>query len=170
MLRLITKFLFAIGIIVGMASCLENDIEEQPARTLNDELTELSVYLDTLTNRGLDIDTTAMGVYYVMDSEGEGAFPQAGDTCDVKYRGFFMNGTTFDASHYHNPDSIFSFVLEETQMIEGWDDGMQVLNEGAKAYLIIPSEFAYGSSGTYGIQPYETLIFEVDMVDIKQAY
>ena len=154
-----------------MASCMDNGIDEPP-RTEADELAELKVYLDTLENRGLDIDTTAFGVYYVVDTEGTGPFPVNGDTCIVKYDGFFMSGYLFDSSSINNPtDSTYQFNLNVPPMIEGWDDGMKVINEGALVFLIIPSEFAYGSAGRYpAIGPYETLIFRIEMIDIKQAY
>jgi FKBP-type peptidyl-prolyl cis-trans isomerase len=76
----------------------------------------------------------------------------------------------FDTSSSHNAEGTFEFVMDESAFIRGWTDGMRVINEGALVYLIIPSEFGYGATGSYTIGPYETLIFAIEMVDIKQAY
>mgnify|MGYP003851196215 FL=1 len=156
--------------IVALASCLNTEDVEEVTRTEAQELAELDVYLDTLQNRGLNIDTTTLGVYYVVDSVGNGPYPVIGDTCVVKYDGFLLNGFLFDSSTSHNTEGTYEFVMDETAFIQGWTDGMKVINEGALVYLIIPSEFAYGAMGSYPIGPYETLIFAVEMVDIKQAY
>ncbi len=169
-MKLVTKFMILALAVVAMASCLNTEDVATVPRTEADELADLSTYLDTLQNRGLDIDTTAMGVYYVVDSVGNGPFPVIGDTCVVKYNGFLMNGMLFDSSINNNADGTYEFVMNESGFIPGWTDGMKVINEGALVYLIIPSEFAYGALGSSVIGPYETLIFVVEMVDIKQAY
>jgi len=158
------------AIVVAMASCLNSEDVEEITRTEAQELADLEIYLDTLQNRGLDIDTTALGVYYVVDSLGTGPYPATGDTCVVRYDGFLLNGMLFDTSSSHNAEGTFEFVMDESAFIRGWTDGMRVINEGALVYLIIPSEFGYGATGSYTIGPYETLIFAIEMVDIKQAY
>ncbi len=169
-MKLLTKFMVLAIAIVAMASCLNTEDVEEVTRTEAQERAELSIYLDTLQNRGLDIDTTALGVYYVVDSLGNGPYPVIGDTCVVKYDGFLINGVLFDSSTNHNGEGTYEFVLDENTFIRGWTDGMKVINEGSLVYLIIPSEFAYGASGSYPIGPYQTLIFAIEMVDIKQAY
>ena len=167
MRRFFSQLALGVLLLAGVVSCIDNDIPNEPPRTKADEMADLKVYLDTLEGRGLDIDTTDLGVYYVVDKEGNGTFPQSGDTCIVNYSGFFMNGMMFDASHLHNSDSTFQFVLNTTPMIKGWEDGMKVVAEESRTYLIIPSEHAYGSTGYGGIGPYETLIFDIKMKDIK---
>jgi len=169
-MKLVTKFMIMAIAIVALASCLNTEDVEEVTRTEAQELAELDVYLDTLQNRGLNIDTTTLGVYYVVDSVGNGPYPVIGDTCVVKYDGFLLNGFLFDSSTSHNTEGTYEFIMDETAFIQGWTDGMKVINEGALVYLIIPSEFAYGAMGSYPIGPYETLIFAVEMVDIKQAY
>ena len=168
--KTLLKIFIAVVGVIAMASCMEND---NPAnnRTLAQEQAELNVYIDTLQNRGFDVDTTDLGVYYIVDEEGEGAYPADGDTCIVKYEGYLLsNWALFDASAYYTEDSTYSYVMGDTQVLPGWADGMKVINEGSVTYLIIPSSLAYGSNGNnYNIGPYETLIFRVDMVDIKQA-
>lgn len=169
-MKLLTKFMILAVAVVAMASCLNTEDVATVPRTEADELADLSAYIDTLQNRGLDVDTTAMGVYYVVDSVGNGPYPEIGDTCVVKYDGFLLSGMLFDSSSGHNSEGTYEFVLDESGYIAGWTDGMKVINEGALVYLIIPSEFAYGALGSSVIGPYQTLIFAIEMVDIKQAY
>ena len=164
------RFLLFFAAIVAFASCIDDAISEDP-RTEADELASLEVYIDTLHNRGLDVDTTAMGIYYIIDSLGNGPYPVPGDTCIVKYDGYTLDGYMFDSSSRHNTDGKYEFILGNPPLIEGWDNGVQVINQGSTVYLIIPSEFAYGANGVYpSIGPYQTLIFKIEMVEIKQAY
>lgn len=170
-MKLVTKILMLAFAGFLAVSCLENGTGDVVERTEAMELTELSTYLDTLENRGVDVDTTDIGVYYVVDSLGAGPFPHTGDTCIVSYEGYTLGGYLFDASSIHSEDGKYEFVLENPPMITGWDNGMKYINEGSIVYLIIPSEFAYGAYGAYpAIGPYETLIFAIEMVEIKQAY
>ena len=170
-MKLVTKFLLLAFAGIVVVSCMENETSDIVEKTEAMELEELSVYLDTLEQRGVDIDTTEIGVYYVVDSLGEGPFPHTADTCIVQYEGYTLSGYLFDASALHSEDGNYEFVLENPPMITGWDNGMKHINEGSVVYLIIPSEFAYGSNGVYpAIGPYETLIFAIEMVEIKQAY
>ena len=157
--------------VAFLASCLDDGVDE-PSRTEADELAEISIYLDTLENRGLDVDTTELGVYYVIDSLADGPFPQSGDTCIVKYNLFTMSGYLIDSSlgNSNNPEGTFQFTLDVTNMVEGWNDGIKHINEGSKAYLIVPSSYGYGANQYYSIGPYQTLIFSIEMVEIKQAY
>lgn len=159
------KFLILALSVAFISSCIE-DGDDTPPRTEAQELSELSTYIDTLDNRGIDVDTTAMGVYYIIDSLGSGVYPQEGDTCVVNYYLYDIQGYLYDYSENGN----FEFILGETPMVMGWDDGIRQINEGTTAYLIIPSEYGYGATGYYSIGPYQTLIFNVEMVEIKQAY
>uniref|UniRef100_UPI003216B422 FKBP-type peptidyl-prolyl cis-trans isomerase n=1 Tax=uncultured Draconibacterium sp. TaxID=1573823 RepID=UPI003216B422 len=171
-LRFFTKLVFAALLIGFVASCMKDDSEPYVPPTHEEEMALLDQYIDTLENRGYDVDTTEMGVYYVVDSVGTGDFPVDGDTCVVKYTGFFIGGTIFDASG----DNTFEVVLGDGDVIDGWEDGLKVFNKGSEGYLIIPSEYAYGSKGSYDyygylkIPPYTTVLFHVEMVDIKQGY
>lgn len=162
--------LFSVIIsLFAVVSCIQ-PIDSAIERTQAQEMELLSEYIDTLHHRGLDVDTTALGVYYVVDTPGEGPYPTEGDTCVVKYQGFLLsNNVVFDASANHNTtDSTYTYLMGDNQVIPGWKDGMKVINEGARVYLIIPSSLAYGSTGNYyNIGPYETLVFKIDMVDIK---
>lgn len=170
--KTLVKFFIVAIAVITFASCIQ-PVDPAIDRTAATEQAELNEYIDTLHHRGLNVDTTDLGVYYVVSQAGDGPYPAEGDTCILKYEGFLLSsGAVFDNSALHNhTDSTFTYIMGETNVITGWADGMKVVNEGSVVYLIIPSEFAYGSNGNYyNIGPYETLVFRVDMLDIKQAY
>lgn len=167
-----TKVLFMLiaGVFATlfMTSCLGTD-DEKEVNTPASEKQKLQNYLDSLVVQGHDIDTTAMGIYYVQIEEGEGDFAQPGDTLTVGYAGYFIGGMLFDSSQINSEDGKMEFVLENPPFIPGWDDVMKIMNEGAKVQAMIPSEFAYGSAGQGIIPPYETLVFVIEMFDIKPS-
>ncbi len=168
MKRLITIFIIATFLIATFNSCLEIDDTTVPSR--GEEQINLKKYLDNIISRGNDVDTTELGVYYVTMEAGTGAYPKTGDTLTVGYAGYLINGSLFDASYWHNQtDSTYTFVLGNPPLIQGWDDGMKVVNKNARVQMIIPSDFAYGSAGSGFIQPFQTLIFVIVMKDIKPS-
>ncbi len=159
--------LFAILIVAGIfvSSCLNNNNKED-IQTPEEEMALLSEYIHGLENEGNNVDTTALGVFYVVMEEGEGAYPQIGDSITIRYNGYLMNGDQFDSSAWNFENGLWTFVLGDGNYIEGWNDGMKVINKGAKVQLMIPSSLAYGSTGYNIIPPNNTLIFVVEMVDI----
>lgn len=140
-----------------------------PVNTAQIEQQKLQIYLDSLFAKGYDVDTTDLGVYYITIEEGEGAFPKTGDTLEVGFSGYLMGGQLFDASNLYSEDGKWEFELGNPPMIAGWENGMTVINKGAKVQLMIPSEHAYGETGNGIIGPYETLIFVVEMYEIKPS-
>ncbi len=160
--------IFALGIIlVGTGtSCLKINDTVEPTR--QEEQMNLKSYIDNLIAKGNDVDTTDLGIFYVTLDEGTGNYPKTGDTLTVGYAGYFSDGYLFDSSIWHNStDSTYTFILGNPPLIQGWDDGMKVINKNGRAQLIIPSDFAYGSSGSGVIKPFQTLVFVVLMKDIK---
>jgi peptidyl-prolyl cis-trans isomerase A (cyclophilin A) len=111
-------------------------------------------------------DKTESGLYYKHIQKGDGAKPQKGQTVAVHYKGMLPNGSEFDNSYKRgNP---IEFPVGMGNVIEGWDEGILLLNKGDKARFVIPSHLAYGSSGAGGvIPPNATLIFDVELMSIK---
>ncbi|HSM47027.1 MAG TPA: FKBP-type peptidyl-prolyl cis-trans isomerase [Draconibacterium sp.] len=168
MKRFITYLIIGAVLIGTSYSCLKIDNTTLPSR--GEEQINLKKYLDDIISRGNDVDTTELGVYYVTINEGTGTYPKTGDTLTVGYAGYFIDGGLFDASYWHNQtDSTYTFVLGNPPLIKGWDDGMKVISKNARVQLIIPSDFAYGSTGSGFILPYQTLIFVIVMKDIKPS-
>jgi peptidylprolyl isomerase/FKBP-type peptidyl-prolyl cis-trans isomerase FkpA len=96
---------------------------------------------------------------------GDGALATAGKLISVDYTGRLEDGTVFDSSVGRAP---FEFTLGAGQVIEGWDKGFDGMKVGGKRTLTIPPEMGYGASGAGGvIPPNATLIFDVELLDVK---
>jgi FKBP-type peptidyl-prolyl cis-trans isomerase len=96
---------------------------------------------------------------------GTGAEAKAGTTVTVNYVGALPDGTVFDASKNHGQP--FSFALGAGQVIKGWDKGVVGMKVGGKRLLVIPPADGYGSQSAGSIPPNSTLIFEVELLDVK---
>ncbi|MBB4804128.1 peptidyl-prolyl cis-trans isomerase A (cyclophilin A) [Flavobacterium nitrogenifigens] len=111
-------------------------------------------------------DRTESGLRYKMIQKGEGKKAEAGKTVSVHYEGSLENGKVFDSSYPRKKP--IEFKLGIGQVIEGWDEGIALLQVGDKARFVIPSDLAYGPSGAGGvIPPHATLIFDVELMDVK---
>ena len=111
------------------------------------------------------VKTTASGLQYKITKEGTGKSPAATDRVLVHYEGKLLDGSVFDSSIKRGEPIAFPL----NRVIPGWTEGLQLIKEGGKAILYIPSALAYGASGTPGgpIGPNETLIFEVELIKIQ---
>jgi len=111
-------------------------------------------------------DKTESGLRYKMIQKGEGKRAEAGKTVSVHYEGSLENGKVFDSSYPRKKP--IEFKLGIGQVIEGWDEGIALLQVGDKARFVIPSDLAYGPAGAGGvIPPNATLIFDVELMDVK---
>ena len=160
--------ILAISFIAFLSSCL-GFADEPVVSSQREELAELNSYLKTVTENGSIIDTADFGIYYITLEEGEGEFPKSGDSLKVGYAGYFVDGTLFDASDEQEENGTLEFVLGNPPIIPGWDKGMELINKNAKVQLIIPSQFAYGSTGSGAIPPYKTLVFVIKMIDLRPS-
>ena len=113
-----------------------------------------------------DMNKTESGLHYKINRPGKGKNPVAGSNVSVHYRGMLMDGFEFDSSYKRNEP--FNFVLGQGQVISGWDEGIALLNKGASAKLVIPSDLAYGSKGAGGVIPPDAkLVFEIELLDFS---
>jgi peptidylprolyl isomerase len=97
---------------------------------------------------------------------GTGREAKPGDTVTVQYVGvLYKNGKQFDASWDHGKP--FDFVLEAGQVIPGWDRGVTGMKVGGRRELIIPPSLGYGAKGSGPIPPKATLVFVIDLLDVK---
>lgn len=108
--------------------------------------------------------TTELVIEDLNDGEGDGAAD--GNTVAVHYTGTLMDGTKFDSSL--DRGQTFSVTLGAGSVIPGWEQGLLGMRTGGKRRLTIPPHLAYGSSGIGGvIPPNATLVFEIEMVEIR---
>jgi FKBP-type peptidyl-prolyl cis-trans isomerase len=119
----------------------------------------------------LGVDTAAMtktpsGLRYQDLAPGQGETAAAGKTVVVHYTGWLPNGEKFDSSRDRN--QTFDFSLGAGQVIAGWDEGVAGMKVGGKRKLVIPPDLGYGTAGAPpDIPPGATLVFEVELVDVR---
>jgi FKBP-type peptidyl-prolyl cis-trans isomerase FklB len=109
--------------------------------------------------------TLPSGLQYKVLKEGKGAKPKATDIVTVHYRGTLIDGTEFDSSIKRGEPANF----RANEVIKGWTEALQLMPVGSKWQLFIPSDLAYGAQGRPPvIAPNATLIFEVELLEIKK--
>lgn len=110
------------------------------------------------------VKTLPSGLQYKVIKEGEGKSPKATDTVSVHYKGTLIDGKEFDSSYKRGEPAEFPV----NRVIKGWTEALQLMKEGSKWMLYIPSNLAYGERGAGAdIGPNETLIFEVELLKVK---
>ena len=110
-----------------------------------------------------EVKTTASGLQYEVIEEGTVAMPTKDDRVMVHYTGKLIDGTVFDSSVERGEPATFGV----TQVIPGWVEALQLMKEGAKYRLFIPSALAYGPAGAgAAIGPDSTLIFDVELIKV----
>lgn len=105
------------------------------------------------------------GLQYKVIRVGTGATPKASDTVSTNYRGTLVDGTEFDSSYKRGKPAEFPVK----GVIKGWTEALQLMKVGAKWELYLPPSIAYGQRGSRTIPPNATLIFEIELLDIKEA-
>lgn len=106
--------------------------------------------------------TTESGLQYRVETEGSGEKPAETDNVKVHYKGTLLDGTTFDSSYERGEPATFGV----NQVIKGWTEALKLMPTGSKYTLWIPSDLAYGPTGSQAIGPNETLVFEVELIEI----
>jgi len=121
--------------------------------------------INYILDEGIELKSTDSGLYYQMIEEGTGKNAAWGDWVTVNYEGYTLDGKVFDSS-YKRGKSIEFYV---GNMIGGWNEGLQLMKPGGKAFFVVPSGLAYGEKGFPNlIPPHTTLAFEVELVNITQ--
>jgi FKBP-type peptidyl-prolyl cis-trans isomerase FklB len=112
------------------------------------------------------VKTLPSGLQYKVIKAGTGKKPKLSDTVTAHYRGTLIDGTEFDSSYKRGQPATFPV---SGGMIPGWTEALQLMEEGAKWQLFIPSNLAYGEKGAgRDIGPNATLIFEIELVSIQE--
>lgn len=141
----------------------------------NAEPAKLDKYLAT---SGQKFNKTDSGLYYVINKPGQGPLVAPNDTVVIDYIGKQLDGKVFDTSIKaegikaklgsldQRPFTPIRIPVGQHKVIAGWDQGIQLLNKGAKATLVIPSKLGYGANGAGPIAPYTPIVFEITLIDI----
>ena len=107
--------------------------------------------------------TLPSGLQYMVLKEGNGKKPKATDQVKCHYEGFLIDGTVFDSSIQRGEPAVFPL----NQVIAGWTEGLQLMQEGAKYRFFIPYILGYGEGGAgASIPPYAALIFDVELIEV----
>lgn len=147
-----------------MADMQRKDQEKQMAamnEAAEENIKKGQSYLDA-NKKKKGVKVTSSGLQYKVIKKGDGATPTTADKVKVHYRGTLIDGKEFDSSYNRNQPAIFGV----TQVIKGWVEGLQLMKVGSKYEFYIPENLAYGQNGPTSIGPNQTLIFEVELLEI----
>lgn len=134
----------------------------------------IEAYMDTVAQFETILDDgTGATMYYMIDQATDGQLIENDSAVTLAYTGMLLDGRVFDSADADNP---YTFTMGEAEHITGWDLALPMLREGENARLLIPYPLAYGeqgrinqTSGLRAIPPYETLLFEIEVISVGGA-
>lgn len=130
-----------------------------PAEQLAEDKRLIAEYLAA---NNLQAEETASGLRYIIEDMGRGDFIESNAVLTVLFRGYYLDGTNFDQTGDCSP-----ITINVAGVIPGFAEGLQLLNVGGKGSFFLPSEIAFGQSGSNSIQPNTILAFDVEVVDLQ---
>lgn len=129
------------------------------------EAKQKAEFIEKMDELSKGFQETESGLRYQIIQEGSGKKPTKGQTVSVHYKGSLANGSVFDSSYKRKQP--IEFPVGAGHVIEGWDEGLLLLNQGTKAQFVIPPHLAYGDREVGGVIPANSiLIFDLELVDI----
>jgi FKBP-type peptidyl-prolyl cis-trans isomerase FkpA len=145
-------YLYIIISLLFLVSCSEDKSVEPQTEA------DIIAYIEA---NNLNATRTSSGLYYVIDKEGSGSRPTSTSNVTVAYKGYFLDGGTFDQSS----DSGISFGLN--QVIPGWTEGIQLFKEGGEGMLLIPYNLGYGLNARPSIPGGAVLLFDIQLISVN---
>ncbi|HEX8330342.1 MAG TPA: FKBP-type peptidyl-prolyl cis-trans isomerase [Hymenobacter sp.] len=137
--------------------------DNQNPNSVNNNKAEGEAFLAQNANKP-GVKTLPSGLQYEVLTEGTGKKPTPGSSVTTHYHGTLINGTVFDSSYQRGQPATFGV----NQVIAGWTEALQLMNEGSKYRLYIPSDLAYGKRGAGRDIPGDTaLIFDVELLKVN---
>lgn len=112
------------------------------------------------------VTTTASGLQYKVITEGKGALPTDSSVVSVKYEGKLIDGTVFDSTE-KNGGKPFEVNMKYPRVIQGWVEALKLMPAGSKWEVYIPYNLAYDTQDMGEIKPFSTLIFTIEVVEVK---
>lgn len=132
----------------------------------NAKKSETSLIQKYLKDNKITAKPTASGLYYIEKVKGTGPQVKTGSKVSVQYTGTLLNGKKFDSSRDRGGKP-FDLEVGKGAVIKGWDEGLPMMCKGGKAILICPSSIAYSEQEMGSIPVYSTLVFDIEVVDVK---
>ena len=114
-----------------------------------------------INDNNLSAESTTSGLYYVINNQGSGDLPTLSSTVTVAYTGKLSDGTIFDQS------GPIGATFPLTNVIQGWQEGIPLFNEGGSGKLLIPSALGYGNQAVGSIPANSVLIFDVQLINVN---
>jgi len=150
--------------IFSVKSKEEADAEKEKASKVQNGIDD-KLLKEYIKAKNLKTAKTASGIYYVIDKKGNGKHATAADKVKVHYKGYKLDGSTFDSSYDRGQPIEFPL----SGVIKGWTEGIPLFEEGGKGTLLIPSSLAYGQNAPPGstIKANEVLLFDVELIKIN---
>jgi FKBP-type peptidyl-prolyl cis-trans isomerase FkpA len=140
--------------LIGL-SCKKNEKTEE--LQFQEDIATIEKYLE---ENNLEALKTESGVYYIINTQGNGPSPTKYSDVKVAYTGYYTNGKTFDQS------SSTGIVFNLQQVIQGWTDGIPMFKEGSGGTLLIPSKLGYGPKGNSSIPGNTVLLFDIELLEV----
>ncbi len=144
-------------------------LKKQQEKTENDAIPNIQAGEKFLMALAADseVKITESGLHYKILEQGSGVVPKETDTVKVNYRGTLIDGTEFDSSYQRNAPGEFAL----NRVVKGWTEGLQLIGQGGKIMLYVPSNLAYGNNPRPGgiIKPGDLLIFEIEILEVNGA-
>ena len=109
------------------------------------------------------VQVTESGLQYIIEEAGSELKPGPQDTVYVRYKGTLIDGTVFDETK-EGQEAVRMLM---NRVVKGWTEGLQLIGEGGKIKLFLPSALGYGERGNQGIEPNSALIFDVELESVK---
>lgn len=141
---------------------LQDRLREMLGQKANQNMEQGQKFLEENGQRE-SVVSLPSGLQYEILEEGNGAKPEGTSRVTVHYEGRLIDGSVFDSSYRRNQPATFGV----RQVITGWTEALQLMPQGSKWRLFIPSELGYGSRGAGSIPPNSVLVFDVELLGIS---
>ena len=145
------NYVMSLTLIMLILSCSKNKDYTQ----IDEDIIQ-----EYIADNNLDAVATGSGLYYVIETTGNGVFPDLSSVVTVAYTGKLTDGIIFDQSSSVG----ISFPL--TNVIQGWQEGIPLFSEGGSGKLLIPSALGYGNNAIGSIPANSVLIFDIELLDV----
>jgi FKBP-type peptidyl-prolyl cis-trans isomerase len=143
----------------------EKDMElYMSSRYHTGEDVEMEILDNYLKNANITVEPTASGLYFIERNAGSGDYIKQGDEITVNYTLTLADGSLVETTLGREP---MKYVVGREMFIAGWDEAVSMMKKGMTATAIIPSKIGYGAETKGNILPYSTLIFEIEILDVK---